>query len=141
MPQDRIEQADTDRFAWRAWVRRNPTTHLAYRIVVGAIGLVVVVIGIVMLPLPGPGWVVIFVGIGIWATEFTWARRLLHFARDKVRLWTEWMGRQGWFVRGLVTLGIVVLVAVCFWLVFLVSGVPGFLPGAVKNWLGHVPGL
>ena len=47
----------------------------------------------------------------------------------------------GWFVRGVVGLGIVVVVAVCFWLVFLVSGVAGFLPALVREWLGHVPGL
>jgi len=29
-----------------------------------------------MLPLPGPGWAVIFVGLAILSTEFHWARRL-----------------------------------------------------------------
>lgn len=144
---DRVEEraADgtivRDRFAWRARIRANPTSYLFYRVGVGALGLLVVATGIVLLPLPGPGWVIIFVGIGIWATEFTWASRLLGFAKEKVGLWTAWVARQNWFVRGLVGLGIVVLVALCFWLVFLVSGVPGFLPQQVKDWLGQVPGL
>jgi TIGR02611 family protein len=130
-----------DRFAWRARIRANPTTYLFYRIGIGILGLLVVVTGIILLPLPGPGWVIIFVGLGIWATEFTWARRLLRFAKAKVQLWTTWMGRQNWFVRGLVGLAVVLLVAACFWLVFLVSGVPGFLPSQVKDWLGYLPGL
>lgn len=130
-----------DRFVWRARIRRHPTAYLLYRFGVGLLGLLVVATGVVLLPLPGPGWVIIFIGIGIWATEFAWASRLLRFAQAKVRLWSEWVSRQGWFVRGLVGLGIVILVAACFWLVFLVGGVPGFLPAKVKEWLGYVPGL
>lgn len=130
-----------DRFAWRARIRANPTAYVFYRFGVGLLGLLVVATGIVLLPLPGPGWVIIFVGIGIWATEFTWAKRLLRFAKAKVQLWTDWMGRQNWLVRGLVGVGIVVLVAACFWLVFLISGVPGFLPDQAQEWLGRLPGL
>ncbi|MBB2891921.1 TIGR02611 family protein [Flexivirga oryzae] len=142
MPGEDVESAaPRERFAWRARIRTNPTAYLFYRVAVAVIGFLVIATGVVLLPLPGPGWVIIFIGLGIWATEFAWAKRLLRFAREKVRLWTVWMSRQGWFMRGLVSLGIVLLVAVCFWLVFLVSGVPGFLPGQVKDWLGHVPGL
>lgn len=129
------------RFVWRARIRANPTAYLIYRAVVAVVGLIVIAVGVVLLPLPGPGWLIIFIGIGVWATEFAWARGLLRFTRGKVRLWTVWMGRQGWFVRGLVGLGVMLLVAACFWLVFLVSGVPGFLPGQVKEWLVRVPGL
>lgn len=140
------EQADddavlADRFAWRHRIKQHRTAYLAYRVGIGVLGLLIVVGGIILLPLPGPGWLIIFIGIGVWATEFTWASRLLGFAKEKVQLWTEWVGRQNWFVRGLVGLGIVVLVAACFWLVFLVSGVPGFLPQWAKEWLGYLPGL
>ena len=34
-------------------------------------------IGIVMLVTPGPGWVVIFLGLGLLAAEFVWAKRLM----------------------------------------------------------------
>lgn len=37
-----------------------------------------------MLPLPGPGWLVIFGGMAIWATEFVWAQLVLHWTRRKV---------------------------------------------------------
>lgn len=133
--------APHDRFAWRARIRAHPTAYLFYRVGIAILGFLVIATGVILLPLPGPGWVIIFVGLGIWATEFRWAKRLLRFARERVRLWTQWMSRQGWFTRSLVSLGIVLLVAACFWLVFLVSGVPGFLPEQVRDWLGHVPGL
>jgi uncharacterized protein (TIGR02611 family) len=57
------------------------TTRGGKRFVVAVVGFTVIAIGIVLLPLPGPGWAIIFGGLAILATEFIWARRL----RDKVR--------------------------------------------------------
>jgi len=37
-----------------------------------------------MLPLPGPGWLVIFAGMALWGTEFTWAQRVLGWTRCRV---------------------------------------------------------
>lgn len=45
------------------------------------VGWLVVLVGIVLLPLPGPGWLVIFLGLGILAAEFVWAERLLKRAK------------------------------------------------------------
>ncbi|PIN89565.1 hypothetical protein COU60_03060 [Candidatus Pacearchaeota archaeon CG10_big_fil_rev_8_21_14_0_10_34_76] len=39
-------------------------------------GLVIIVLGIILLPLPGPGLVIIFFGIVILAKRFIWARRI-----------------------------------------------------------------
>lgn len=47
-------------------------------------GLAVVAAGVVMLPLPGPGWLVIFGGMAVWATEFVWAQLVLRWTRRKV---------------------------------------------------------
>ncbi len=66
------------------FVRRSPALHQSWRVIVFVAGLAVVVLGVAMLPLPGPGWVVIFLGMGIWATEFEWARRVLRWTRQKV---------------------------------------------------------
>lgn len=46
------------------------------------VGGTVVGIGIALLVLPGPGILVIFVGLAILATEFVWARRYLDKAKD-----------------------------------------------------------
>jgi len=47
------------------------------RIVVIVGGFLLLVAGIVLLPLPGPGWVVIALALAVLAREFVWARRLL----------------------------------------------------------------
>ncbi len=58
--------------------------HLV-RLVVFVIGMLVLLIGIVMIVTPGPAIVVIPLGLGILATQFAWARRLLHEFRDRAR--------------------------------------------------------
>ncbi|MFG2906579.1 TIGR02611 family protein [Kitasatospora sp. NPDC048286] len=67
-----------------AFVRRSPTLHRIWQVAIFLAGLAVVVLGLVMLPLPGPGWLVIFLGMGIWATEFVWAQLALRWTRRKV---------------------------------------------------------
>jgi uncharacterized protein (TIGR02611 family) len=40
-------------------------------------GFALLPIGVLMLPLPGPGWLVIFLALAILAGEFVWARNLM----------------------------------------------------------------
>ena len=59
------------------------------RLVVAVIGITILVIGIAMIVLPGPAIVIIPVGLGILATEFAWARRLLLIARERIQRYTS----------------------------------------------------
>jgi uncharacterized protein (TIGR02611 family) len=54
-----------------------------YRLGFVAVGLVVLGIGIAMLALPGPAFVVIPIGLAILSLEFAWAERLLETALVK----------------------------------------------------------
>lgn len=54
----------------------------AKRLVIAVIGCTVLAIGIIMIVLPGPAIVVIPLGLGILATEFIWARRLLVLLKE-----------------------------------------------------------
>ena len=54
------------------------------RIAVAFVGGIVVAVGVVMLVLPGPAILVIAAGLAILATEFQWARRLLHHLRELI---------------------------------------------------------
>ena len=47
------------------------------RMVIAVVGVTVLLIGVAMIVLPGPAFVVIPTGLGILAIEFAWARRLL----------------------------------------------------------------
>jgi tellurite resistance protein TerC len=52
------------------------------KIIVLVIGGTVLLLGVVMIALPGPAIVVIPAGLAILATEFLWARRLLQKMKD-----------------------------------------------------------
>ncbi|GIJ24540.1 hypothetical protein Vlu01_51640 [Micromonospora lutea] len=82
-----------------ALIRSNPTGRIALKIIFGVLGALVVTIGIALIPLPGPGWLLVIAGLGIWAVEFHWAKRLLAFTRRHVHGWTAWVKRQSLFVR------------------------------------------
>ena len=51
------------------------------RVLVGVVGGLVTLIGVVALVAPGPGWLIIFTGLGILATEFAWAAQALKRAK------------------------------------------------------------
>jgi uncharacterized protein (TIGR02611 family) len=53
------------------------------RIAVTVIGALVLLAGLVLLVLPGPGWVLIFVGLSILGSEYVWAQRLLRIAKEQ----------------------------------------------------------
>ncbi|MFC7545911.1 TIGR02611 family protein [Plantactinospora sp. GCM10030261] len=97
-------------------IRANPTGRIALKIVIGLLGALVVALGAALIPLPGPGWLIVIAGLAIWAIEFHWARRLLAFTRRNVRAWTTWVGRRSWPIRVLLgTVGLV-FVGVVVWL-------------------------
>ena len=57
--------------------------RMARRIAIGIVGGSVLIVGIAMIALPGPAFVVIPVGLGILGIEFAWARRWLRKAKAK----------------------------------------------------------
>ena len=54
----------------------------ARRLVVLVVGSTILLLGIALLVLPGPAFVVIPIGLAILATEFAWAHRLLQRVRE-----------------------------------------------------------
>ncbi|MBB4941074.1 uncharacterized protein (TIGR02611 family) [Streptosporangium album] len=89
---------------WLDGVRSTRTGRLTLKIVIGFLGAVLVIAGLVMVPFPGPGWLVVFAGLAVLATEFHWAHLLLEFGKRTLSAWTAWLGRQGWPVKILVVL-------------------------------------
>jgi tellurite resistance protein TerC len=62
----------------------NDLSPKARRIVIGIVGTTVAVIGVALIFLPGPAFIVIPAGLAILATEFVWARRWLNKLRQLV---------------------------------------------------------
>ncbi|GGY49410.1 TIGR02611 family protein [Streptomyces omiyaensis] len=66
------------------FIKSRRGLHLSWRVGVFIVGLAVIGAGILMLVFPGPGWLVIFAGMAIWATEFDWAQKVLRWTKRKV---------------------------------------------------------
>jgi uncharacterized protein (TIGR02611 family) len=61
------------------------TYKVAKRIVIGVVGGTVLLVGVAMIILPGPAFVVIPVGLGILSLEFAWARSWLRKIKAKAQ--------------------------------------------------------
>lgn len=96
--------------------------------VVGIAGGLVLIIGIIAIPYPGPGWLIVFTGLAILATEFNWAQRVLDVAKGKYDAWQDWLKHQNTAVKVLVWCITAAVVVVTIWLV------NGY--GLVNDWLG-----
>lgn len=71
-----------------SWVKRlsgiwsTENIKVVRRVIVSVIGATVLLIGVALLVLPGPAFIVIPVGLAILATEYAWARRWLKKVRQ-----------------------------------------------------------
>jgi hypothetical protein len=69
-PVEEVEMSDLERLIAQG-------IRAARRVIIGVIGSTVIVVGVALLVLPGPAFVVLPIGFGILAIEFEWARRLM----------------------------------------------------------------
>ena len=84
------------------------------RIGAAIVGGLVIIVGLILIPYPGPGWLIVFAGLAVLATEFECAARWLAWLKMKYAQWTEWLKHQHSIVRIAVVLftGIVILLSV-----------------------------
>jgi uncharacterized protein (TIGR02611 family) len=72
----------------RSWIKRLSSIwnveniKVVRRVIVSVIGATVLLIGVALLVLPGPAFIVIPIGLAILATEYAWARRWLKKVRQ-----------------------------------------------------------
>ncbi len=74
------------------WIRIGADRVLPFirKLLIAVIGSTVVLLGLLLLFLPGPGLLIILLGLGILAVEFVWARRLV----QQGRLWIQGITRS-----------------------------------------------
>lgn len=60
------------------------TQKQAKRLIIIVVGFTVLLLGVAMILLPGPAFIMIPLGLGILATEFVWARILLNKFKEKL---------------------------------------------------------
>ena len=97
----------------RQEARRGVATRL-FRITTGSF---ITVLGVILIPLPGPGLLVVAIGLGVLSRDVAWADRLLEIVRRRLPSDSE-----GRLPRSTIaTIGVLALAGVAFsvWVVFL----------------------
>ncbi|MBC9927051.1 MULTISPECIES: PGPGW domain-containing protein [unclassified Leucobacter] len=69
----------------RAAIRRNPMTDRVYRTTIGVVGGTTFVVGLALIPLPGPGSLIAIGGLALLGTEFERAQRAHARANEVAR--------------------------------------------------------
>jgi uncharacterized protein (TIGR02611 family) len=68
---------------WQRAPRTSSTYLYGRKVAIGVVGTAVTAIGVAMLALPGPGIVVVLLGLAILGAEFAWARAVQRRMRDE----------------------------------------------------------
>ena len=92
---------------FRTWIKNSPAGRLVWRLFIGFIGGGITVLGAVLLVAPGPGVLVLLAGLGILATEFAWAGRIMMHTKQMASKAAERTGMKPWVKYFLVAGGAV----------------------------------
>jgi hypothetical protein len=98
----------------RTWIRKTPAGRLAWRLFIGLIGGGITVLGAVLLVAPGPGVLVLLAGLGILATEFAWAGRLMMETKRMANKAAERTGMKPWVKYFLISGGAILSIITIF---------------------------
>jgi len=104
------------------------------KVLIAIVGGLVVLVGLVLVPYPGPGWLIVFAGLAILATEFEFASKVLEYAKGKYDAWSAWVKRQNLFVQILILAFTGIVVILTIWLVN-GFGIVNALLGLNQEWL------
>jgi len=102
----------------RTWFKKTPIGRLVWRVIIGLIGGLITVFGAVALVGPGPGILIVLAGLGILATEFAWAARMMVHTRTYAQKAADKAGIPKWAQLALIAVGAVLSIIV---IIFLVS--------------------
>jgi uncharacterized protein (TIGR02611 family) len=83
---DRLEDAAIEaefETGYRELSEKAARSNIFIRIARITVGFVLIVAGIIMLIIPGPGLVAIAGGLALWSRDFVWAERTLRYVRKK----------------------------------------------------------
>jgi len=64
------------------------------KIIVAVIGFTILAIGILLIVLPGPAFLVIPIGLSVLATEFLWAKNMLEKVKHRTTQFKDKIFRQ-----------------------------------------------
>ena len=98
----------------RSWIKKTPAGRIVWRVIIGVIGGGITAAGSVALIGPGPGILILLAGLGILATEFAWAGRVMMTTKKIAAKAAERTGMKPWVKYFLISGGAVVSIITIF---------------------------
>lgn len=86
------------------------------RLGIAIIGGFLLLVGIVAIPYPGPGWLIVFGALALLSTEFEWAHNLRTKLKSYYTAWEIWVEKQSIFLRITLWLLTAAIVVATVWL-------------------------
>ena len=86
----------------RSWIKKTKAGRIFWRAVIGIVGGIITVLGAIALVAPGPGILIVIAGLGILATEFAWASRVVVRTRTYAQKAADKAGIPKWVQLALV---------------------------------------
>lgn len=80
------------------------------------LGGLVLLVGVVAIPYPGPGWLIVFAGLAILAQDYPAAQKVLDYARSKYDAWGAWIKKQHWAIKSITFILTCLVVVATLWL-------------------------
>jgi uncharacterized protein (TIGR02611 family) len=132
-----LDKAD-DKWAWRRKIRSDPRKARIYRVGVAIAGLLLVILGVLSGPLPGPGGIpLVLFGLAVWASEFEWAQRVMQWFKRRLKQFRGWGRPTQTAVWALFFLVVGILV----YSYLVIAGVPVWVPEFAADKLNVLPGI
>ncbi|QLL24438.1 hypothetical protein DLE04_01650 [Actinobacteria bacterium IMCC26103] len=101
---------------FRTWMKKTKAGHFLWRIIIGVAGGSVTVIGAIALVGPGPGILIVLAGLGILASEFAWAARVMVHTRTYAQKAADQVGMPKWAQLALIAAAAVISIFVILYL-------------------------
>jgi len=131
-------EPEEDCWRWRRKIREDQRKLVVYRFAVGFLGLILIVLGFIIAPLPGPGGTpLILLGLAVWSSEFEWAHQLMQWFKAKLRRYRTWSVAK----KGLFWVTFFSCCGLLGYIYLVITGIPGWLPESVNVLLQRLPGL
>jgi uncharacterized protein (TIGR02611 family) len=131
-------EPEEDRWRWRRKIRQDKRKLAVYRIAVALLGLLLVALGFVSGPIPGPGGIpLVLLGLAVWSSEFEWAHQVMQWFKAELHRYRTWSRAK----KILFWVAFFGCCGVLGYLCLLTLGPPGWLPGSVDVLLQRLPGL
>ena len=100
----------------RTWIKKTKAGRFFWRVIIGLVGGTITVLGAIALVGPGPGILIVIAGLGILASEFAWAARVMVHTRSYAQRAADKVGIPKWAQFALIAIAAVLSIIVILYL-------------------------